>query len=61
MKNSLKQGKYNFPHHKINPVVSFETDLHPNDLLKKGKKNYSDNIDPFIVDWEIPKTRNSSN
>jgi len=62
MKNSLRQNRNDFFLRKSNPhIVVYEMGFLTSDYIKIGKKNYNDNLDSFIVDWEMPKNNNNIN
>lgn len=62
MKNSLRQNRNDFFLKKSNlQLVVYEVGFLTSDFIKRGKKNYNDNLDSFIVDWELPKNQNNIN
>jgi hypothetical protein len=61
MKNSILQNRNDFFLKRTNPhLIIYEVGFLTPDLIKKGTKNYNDNIDSFIVDWELPRKINKS-
>ena len=62
MKNSLRQNRNDFFLKKPNPhLVVYEVGFLTSEFIKRGKKNYSDISDSFVVDWELPKNDASLN